>query len=548
MKPRTPAVLLLGSLLLAALACVALGEAGCARRETAIEAGTRAQILHQGVGADPNDLDPQVVSTNQAAAISMALNEGLTNYDPRDLHPVPGVAERWDVSADGLAYTFHLRANAQWSNGDPIVAEDFVFSAHRILSPAFAGEFAYMFFPVRGAEDFCLGRTKEFSTVAIRALDPHTLRYELRQPAPFFLTLVAHWSWYPVHPPTILKFGRIDEPSTAWTRPGNFVGNGPFALAAWRPGDGAVARKNPHYWDAAHVRLAEIDFHFIASADTEERAFRSGQLHLTNSVPAAKIAGYRAQSAGPLRIIDLYATDLVYLNLARPPLDNPIVRSALSLAIDRGALARQVLRDGSTPAASLLPPDAHGYTYAGEPRLRFDPAEARRLLAAAGFPGGKNFPKLDLAIPSLDRSRLVGEALQQMWRKELGLDLTLVSTEPRVQIANQHRHSFSLSLAGWIGDYLDPLSFLDVYLATSGHNDPGYRHPDYDRLVAAAAATSDPVPRFALFQQAEAQLMRDLPALPLYHRPNVHLVHPAVRGYESNLMDMHPYTAIWLEN
>lgn len=534
---------------IAALAGAALGEAGCARRETAVEAGTRAQILHQSVGADPNDLDPQVVNSNQAAAISMALNEGLTNYDPRDLHPLPGVAERWDISADGLTYTFHLRATAQWSNGDPLVAEDFVFSAHRILSPAFAGEFAYMFFPVRGAEDFALGRTKDFSTVAIRALDAHTVRYELRAPAPFFLTLVAHWSWYPVHPATILKFGRMDEPSTAWTRPGNFVGNGPFALDAWRPGDGAIAKKNPHYWDAARVRLAEIYFHFIASADTEERAFRSGQLHITNSVPAAKIAGYRAQSASPLRIIDLYGTDLVYLNLTRPPLDQLLVRTALSLAIDRAALATQVLRDGATPAASLLPPDAHGYTYAGEPRLHFDPAEARRVLATAGYPGGKNFPKLEFATSSLDRNRLIGEALQQMWRKELGLDIALVVSEPRVHVDNQHRHNFGLSLAGWLGDYLDPLSFLDTYLSTSvGHNDANYHSVDYERLVAAATATAEPAARFALFQQAESQLLRDLPSLPLIYRANVHLVHPSVRGYESNLMDMHPYTAIWLEN
>ncbi len=531
-----------------ACAALALGLAGCARRESAVAAGTRTQVLHQGVGADPNDIDPQVVSTNQAAAISMALCEGLTNYDPRDLHPVPGVAASWDVSPDGLTYTFHLRPDARWSNGDPVTADDFVFSAHRILSPSFAGEFAYMFFPVRGAEDFALGRTTDFSTVAIRALDPHTLRYELRQPAPYFLTLVAHWSWYPVHPATILKFGRMDQIGTAWTRPGNFVGNGPFALEQWHPGDRIVVTKNPHYWDASRVRLAAIHFHLIASSDTEERAYRSGQLHITNTVSPAKLAGYRAQSASPLRTVSLYGTDSVSVNLTRPPLDNPLVRSALSLAIDRAALAGHVLQDGCAPAESLLPPDARGYTYAGEPRTRFDPDEARRLLAAAGFPGGKGFPRIEFSVTSLDRSRLIAEALQQMWRKELGIEVALSPTEPRVHMDNTHRHQFDLSLNGWLGDYLDPLSFLEVYLAVSGHNDPGYRNPDFDRLVGAAAATADPARRFALYQQAESLFLRDLPALPLYHRLNLHLVHPSVHGYESNLMDMHPYTAMWLEN
>jgi len=266
-------------------------------------------------------------------------------------------------------------------------------------------------------------------------------------------------------------------------------------------------------------------------------------------VPAATIAGYRAQAASPLRIVDLYGTDLIFVNLDRPPLDNPLVRSALSLAIDRAALATQVLRDGSRPAASLIPPDARGYAYAGEPQLHFDADEARRQLAAAGYPGGKNFPRIELAIYTLERTRLLGEALQQMWHKELGLDVALLVTEPRVHLDNQHHHNFALSLAGWLGDYLDPLSFLDVYLSTSvGHNDSNYLNADYDRLVAAASATAEPAPRFALFQQAESRFLRDLPALPLVHRPNVHLVHSSVHGYESNLMDMHPYTAIWLEN
>jgi len=296
------------------------------------------------------------------------------------------------------------------------------------------------------------------------------------------------------------------------------------------------------------VRLAEIHFHFIASADTEERAFRSGQLHITNSVSPAKLAGYRSQHASPLRTVGLFGTDLVMVNVTRPPLDQPMVRTALSLAIDRTALAAHVLQDGCAPAESLLPPDAHGYAYAGEPRLRYDSNEARRLLAAAGFPGGRGFPRIEFSITSQDRSRLVGEALQQMWRKELGIDVTLAPTEPRVHMDETHRHQFDLSFNGWLGDYLDPLSFLEVYLAVSGHNDAGYRNPDFDRLVASAAATAEPARRFAAYQQAESLLMRDLPALPLYHRLNLHLVHPSVHGYESNLMDMHPYTAMWLEN
>jgi oligopeptide transport system substrate-binding protein len=523
----------------------ALLLSACARRETGVESGTRAQILHQGIGADPNDLDPQLVSSNQAAEVSMALGEGLTNYSPGDLHPVPGAAESWEVSGDGLVYTFHLREGARWSNGDPVAAGDFVFSAHRILSPAFAGEFSYMFFPVRGAEDFFFGRTRDFSTVGVRALDTHTLRYELRSPTPYFPTLVAHWSWYPVHPPTILRFGRIDQPFTAWTRPGNFVGNGPFSLAEWSIGDRVVVVKNSFYWDAAHVRLAKIHFHIIADADSEERAFRAGQLHITVDVPFSKIGAYLARPAGPLMTSEAFSTALVTLNVARPPLDNPLVRRALSLAIDRSALALRVRRDGSRPAESLLPPDAHGYTYNVESRLHLDPAEARRFLAAAGYPDGKGFPRLELGVAGLHASS-VGEALQQMWSKELRLDVALVRPEPRVQTDNVHAHRFDMALTGWIGDYLDPMSFLDVYIATSGHNDSGYRNPAFDRYVAAAASTGEIRLRFAQFEKAESQLMLDLPSIPLFHTPSLHLVDRSVHGFEPNLMDMHPYTAIWL--
>jgi oligopeptide transport system substrate-binding protein len=340
----------------------------------------------------------------------------------------------------------------------------------------------------------------------------------------------------------------MDEPGTAWTRPGNFVGNGPFALAAWRPGDGAVVKKNPYYWDAAGVRLLEIDFHFIDSPETEERAFRNGQLHVTVNLPRSKIETYRAPADSPLRTIPLYETDMIYLNLQKPPLDNPLVRQALSLAIDRAALGAQVMRDGSEPATSLLPDHAQGYSYQGKPRLRFDPAEARRLLASAGYADGRNFPKLEITCANDGIYVTVGEALQQMWRQHLGLEVALLRQERRVFVDNLHGHRYTVALAGWIGDYLDPMSFLDVFLATSGHNDPGYRNPGYDRLIAAAAGTADPAQRYALFSQAESQLMRDLPILPLYHRPNLHLVHPSVHGFEPNLMDMHPYQGMWLGN
>ena len=519
---------------------------GCAPRETAVTQGNRAQILHQGIGAEPEDLDPHLTQFNAHFNVAMALGEGLVGYDPHDLHPVPGVAERWEISRDGLVFTLHLRANARWSNGDPVTAADFVFSARRMLSPALGSPYRYYYDDVRGAKEFSASAAPDFSTVGIRALDDRTLRIELAHPAPYLLFLLGHWSWYPVHRATVEKYGRFNQPYSGWTKPGRFVGNGPFTLADWKPGQVIIVKKNPLYWDAARVRLAEIDFHFIENADTEERAFRSGQLHITESVPGSKLPHYAAASASPLVIAQFFSTYSYAFNVTRPPFSDARVRRAFSLAIDRARVVASQPASGIRPAFSFVPPST-SYTYDGDARLRFDPVEARRLLAEAGFPDGRNFPPVELSTNTNLRHQELAEVVQEMWQQNLGVRVTIANKEGKVFYDDRLGGRFQIARSGWVGDYIDPFAFLTVYLTGGGQNEARYANPDYDRLALAAARTLDEPTRLARYRDAETVLLRDLPIVPVFYDTIAHLVNPAVHGRFPNLLDFHPYQGIWLE-
>jgi oligopeptide transport system substrate-binding protein len=476
----------------------------------------------------------------------MALNEGLVGYDPQDLHPVPGVAERWEISPDGLTYTFHLRADAKWSNGEPLTAHDFVFSAQRILTPKLGSPFRYYYDDVRGAKEFTASGTSDFSRVGIRATDDRTLVIELDHPAPYFLFLLGNWSWYPLHRGMLEQYGGVDKPYADWSRPGRQVGNGPFVLAEWKQGQVIVVKRNPHYWNAAGVRLDQINFYPIDNADAEERAFRAGQLHITENVPANKLRDYAKQESGPLVVAPSFATYAYVFNVTRPPFSDPRVRRAFSLALDRRGIVASQAASGIQPARSFVPPFG-AYAGVDADALRFDPQEARRLLAAAGFPDGKGFPPVELVTNTSQLHREIAEIVQQEWRKHLGLQVAISLREGKVFFQERIRKEYALARSSWFGDYPDPFAFLTLYLGDNGQNTTGYASPDYDRLVLSAAKSLDEGQRLARYRESEALLLRDLPVMPLFHETSRHLVHPAVRGRYPNLFEIHPYQAMWLE-
>jgi oligopeptide transport system substrate-binding protein len=402
-----------------------------------------------------------------------------------------------------------------------------------------------MYFVMKGAEDYYKGKTQDFSSVGAQALDERTLRITLNGPVPYFLSLLNHYSWWPVHLPTIARHGDPYQRNNRWTRPGNFVGNGPFVLARWNVGHVIVVKKNPLYWNAASVKLNEIHFHPIESTDTEERSFRSGQLHVTEQVPQSKISVYRRDKPQLLHIDPYLGAYFFRINTTRPQFRDKRVRQALALAIDRKTIVENITRGGQLPAYYFTPPDTVGYT--SRTSIRYDPEGARKLLAQAGYPGGKGFPPFDILYNTSESHKSIAEAIQQMWKRELGLDARLLNQEWKVYLDTEKRKDYDVSRAGWIGDYADPSTFLETFLADSGNNRTGWANAAYDRLLKEASRLGDRETRYELFQKAEAIFLDEMPVIPIYHYTRVYLMHPWVRGWNPTILDHHPYQHVWLE-
>ena len=518
---------------------------GCSRHETNVQRGNREQVLHRGIGVELPDLDPHAATGTSEYIVLSALLEGLVSEDPVDLHPVPGVAERWDRSPDGLVYTFHLRENARWSNGESVTSSDFVASFRRLLTPSFGADNATMLYPVLNAEAFHRGRLANFHDVGFAAPDPRTLQITLEYPTPYLLSMLSHPAWLPVPVATIARYGPVGQRGTPWARPGRFVGNGPFVLQAWRHNQVIIVEKSPTYWDAARVRLHAIHFYPIDSLDAEERAFRAGQIHLTDAMPPAKIDAYRESQPQRLRIDPYLGAYFYRLNVNRPFLNEPRIRRALAMAVDRQAIVTHVLRGGQQPASAFTPPGMNGYVPpAGIPT---DFAAARRLLAEAGYPGGQGLPPFELLYNISEGHQLIAEAVQEMWRRELGVEVRLVNQELKSTQDARRLGNFQILRSVWIGDYVDPLAFLSIWTSDSGNNFTGWSSRDYDSLLAEAARTADPASRNALLQRAEAILLDAAPIIPVYYYSHIFLLQPSVHGWQPTLLDHHPYKNVWLE-
>jgi len=517
---------------------------GCAKRETPVAAGNREQILYRGNTSEPESLDPYLVRGATEWTIVGGLFEGLVTPDMATLEPRPGVAERWEVSADGLTYTFHLRANVTWSDGTPLTAKDFEYGARRLLAPRLGASHAEanLFF-VRGAREYQGGRTKDFSSVGVKARDERTIEFTLARPTPFFLS--ALYLFFPVPQATVEKFAAMDERVNNWIRPGNLVGNGPFRLKAWKHDQGVVLERNPRYWDAAKVRLKEIHFLPIENTSAEETAFRTGQLHMTSLVPLNKVEVYEREQPDRLKVVDDRGVYFYSLNVNKPPLNDRRVRQALALAVDRERLTKHVTKGGKVPAFNFTPPGIGGYTAAA--RLTFDPERARALLKEAGFEGGKNFPPLELLVDARDHHRVIAEAVQQMWRKELGVAVTLRNEETQVLNASKRSMDFQMVRGSWNATtYQDPFFFLGAWQSGALYNEAKWSNAEFDRNVEATW-TVDAAARTAAWQRAEAIFLEEVPVIPLFFSTQVILMNPSVKGWQPRPFADRRLKELWLE-
>ncbi len=530
-------------LLALTISALAVFSTACERTDRATRAA-RDKILLLGNGAEPKALDPHIVSSVGDANILRALFEGLVTYHPSDdsAHE-PGVAKRWEANDNFTEWTFFLRDDARWSNGDSVTAHDFVYAYSRILHPEMGSPYASMLYFLKNGEAYSTGAVTDFSQVGVKAPDDHTLVCTLEDPSPYFPDVVKHTTWYPVHQATIEKFGSMTDQFTLWQRPGNHVGNGAFRLVDWRINTFVKVERNPHYWDAANVKPNGIVFFPIENNFTEERAFRGGLIHYTYVLAPSLIDWYRENRTEVLRSETYAGSYFFRCNVTREPMNNLFFRKALAAAIDRETIVRYVTMGGQQPAHGFTPPSDAGYQPPDV--IRFDPAKARQYLAQAGYADGSDVPAFDLIVNTSEQHKAIAEAVQDMWKTHLGIT--------RVSISNQEWKVFQQTIldlnyevarAGWIGDYVDPTTFLHMWRTGDTNNQTGWSSPDYDRLLKKAAQLSDTQARYAMLYQAESILLEELPVIPLYWYTRVYAISPHIVNWNPLLLDNHPYKHI----
>ena len=523
-----------------------LGACSSGTDESRVEQGNRDGILHLGNGTEPQGLDPHIVTGVPEHHIIQALFEGLVTKNPYTLEIEPGVAQSWEISEDGRVYTFHLRDNAKWSNGEAVTAEDFIWSWRRALTPALGSQYSYMYYPILNAEAFNLGRIEDFSQVGVRKIDDLTLEVTLTEPTPYMLQVFDHYSTFPVSLSNVEAFGSMTDQLSQWAREGNIVTNGAFKLDEWQINSHLSVSKTDTYWDADKVQLNGIVFYPTENLTTEERMFRDGQLHKTNDVPLDKIPVYWAENPDLIYIAPYLGTYFYNINITREPLDDVRVRLALNMSVDRDLLVETVMEGIVAPAYALVPPDTLGY----QPVKTFDydPQMARELLAEAGYPDGEGFPTFEILYNTQESHRKIAVAIQQMWMENLNIPVQIVNQEWKVYLDSQSNMDYDVVRRGWIGDYVDPNNFLDLFITHGGNNKTGFSNARYDEIILREApAAADRDVRYELFTEAETMLMEAAPIIPLYIYQNKSLRVPSLQGMPTNIMDYFNYKYVWLD-
>ncbi len=568
---------------------------------------------------NPNEIksvDPAMVTGQVEGRIIEAVFEGLTMPDPKTLAPVPGVAESWTPSPDGRTYTFHLRKNAKWTNGEPVTAKDFLWSHRRTLDPTTASEYAYQLWYVKNAKKYTTGEVApgdrvevelneqatdalpfargrlvkgklisveppftdtpaaegekppdrtyivdvkgtrrtfqpgsgpdgckqvliDFDQVGCKALDDQTYEMTLEAPTPYFLALTTMYPQYAINPRCFERFGFPE-----WTKPENIVTNGAFRLAERRIRERIRLVKSDNYWDRDNVKLNTVDVLVVESDTTGLNLYLTGHADWIQNVPATivkqLIAGY-PDDFHPMPEFILY---FYRFNTTRPPLNNRLVRKALALAVNKREIVEGVTRAGEVPARSLVPPVIKRYPpfedYKSPLTAEFNPEGARRLLAQAGYPGGQGFPKISILFNSDETHQKIAELIQRQWKDTLGIDAEPQNQEWNAYQSAERNQEYWVDRAGWIGDYVDPNTFLDMWVTGGGNNRTGWGNPRYDDLIHKAGQQSDPKKRAAMLQDAEAILMDELPIIPIYFNVDKNMIRPYVRGLYRNVLDDHP--------
>jgi oligopeptide transport system substrate-binding protein len=501
--------------------------AGCSPSKPSPEQPVQ-QTIRYNIGAEPDTLDPALSSGVTEQTLENALLEGLVRLD-RDGKPSPGVARSWEVSEDGRVYTFYLR-ESYWTNGEPVTAGDFVYAWRRVLDPQTASPYAYQLYCLVNGEAFNAGEITDPAEVGVRAEGTDRLIVTLKEPVPYFLSLTAFPTLFPVNK------NAVEKDSTGWAQnPATYVGNGPFKMTAWEHNKQILLEKNESYWDKDSVKLTDLVVTLVEESNTELAMFENDQIDIAETPPYREVE--RLARADLLKVSPDLSNEFYLFNTSLPPYNDVRVRQALSLAIDREALVSKVTMGGEKAAYAFVPPGVNGpatgreFRSLGEKLIPgYDPAEAKKLLAEAGYPEGRGFPTVQLLVSNNQNHRAVAEAITGMWQENLGIKSEIIEQEYKVFYQTIYEENFQVARMGWNADYNDPMTFLDMWVKDGSNNQSGWGNETYDQLIAEARSTNDPGARMDALFRAEKILMSEQPVVPIYYYSNPYLEKDNIQG------------------
>lgn len=492
-------------------------------------------VFRRGNVGEPRTLDPLLSDASQEFEIIGDLMVGLMAHDPT-ARPVPGMATHWETSADGLTWTFHLR-EAQWSDGEPVTAEDFVFAWRRILDPEIASSYSYFLYLVKNAQAIN-ARKLPATALGVRAVDAHTFEIQLIHPAPYLLEMLTHTATMPLPRHVVEVKGR------EWTRPENHVGNGPFVLKRWIPNEYVLVEKNPRFYDADNVALKQVIFYPTADYAVALQRFRAGELDFQDRFPEQQIVWIKKNLPDTIDPVPQLITDFIAFNLKRKPFDDIRVREAINLALNREAITGRVMRAGHLPAYAVVPPGIANYPHGTGLRFRAMPypqrlERARSLMQAAGYKADRRLETSYLiraTEPGIYRA--ISAVVQQMLA-QIYIDIAIIPNDLQIFYPTIQAHDFELAASGWQADFNDASNFLDLYRTGSGNNWGAYSNPAFDAMMDAAQADTDLESRGRKLAAAETIMLNDYAAAPLFYWANLNLTWPYVKGFKANAMDYH---------
>ena len=506
----------------------------------------KKQVITYNLGAEPKTLDPGTNEAVDGATVVVNAFDGLTRLDAHD-NPVPAVAEKWDVSSDGKKYTFHLKKGILWSDGKEVTAKDFEYAWKRALAPETASGYAYQLYYLKNGEAYNTGKITDPNQVGVKAIDNYTLEVELDYPASYFLSLTA----FPTYMP--LRKDVVEANPDSWFRnPDTYICNGPFKMKEWRPKDQITFVKNEKYWNADKIKLQEIDFKMIEQATSSLAAFKTGQMDFIEGPPSQEIPKLLAD--GTAKIYPYLGTYFYCVNISDKAekvnadvakvLKDARVRKAIALAINRKEIVEKVTKGGQIPATSFVPPsiaeNKEGKDFKDKDYYPAEGnvAEAKKLLAEAGYPDGKGFPTITLLYNTSQGHQNIAMAVQDMLRKNLGINIELQNQEWKVFQATRSNKDYEIARHGWIGDYVDPMTFLDMWTTTSGQNDAGWANSKYDELIKKAKLDSNQANRMKYMHEAEDILMDEMPVIPIYYYTNIVCIKDYVKNVHKSPLGM----------